>query len=445
MLLTILLAIVIVALMIGINALYVAGEFATVGARKSRLIQLSREGSRLAKMLLPVVEDTHRLDNYIAASQVGITLSSIVLGIYGQQQIAPLIQPLVERVPLVGEAAAAGASALIVLFFLTALQVVLGELVPKSIALQYPEETALATAIPMRWSADVILKPLIVLLNGSGALFLRLLGIEYTGEHKHVHSPEEILLLIGQSHEGGLLDAEERQLLDNALRVRELTVGEIAVPRVRMVAAEVNTPPAELLKLAVKTGVTRLPIYEETIDTIIGFVHLRDLFQLYYTKKEAPTRSIVRKIPFLPETMTVSEAWTALDRERSYLAIVLDEYGGTAGMITREDLMEEIFGELQDEFDAEKPSIAPVGDRQYLVQGDEAVEHLNHWLHLDLSTEEANTIGGLIVSALGRLPEVGDTVTFDGVEIRVQTVVRHAVGTALITLLPPADEEGEAE
>jgi putative hemolysin len=220
MLVTLLTIITMIALMVGLNALYVAGEFSTVSARKSRIIQMANEGNRLAKLMIPIMEDHHKLDNYIAASQVGITLSSIVLGIYGQRQIAPLIEPLLSSLPFVSEIAAAGVSATLVLIVLTTLQVVLGELVPKSLALQYPEKIALWTAIPMRWSADIILKPLIILLNGSGTLIMRLLGIHQSEGHKHVHSPEEIQFLLTQSHAGGLLAEQEHQLLEGAFRFR---------------------------------------------------------------------------------------------------------------------------------------------------------------------------------------------------------------------------------
>ena len=186
MIITILAMIVIVALMVFFNALYVAGEFAAVSARKTRVTQAAQEGNRLAKALLPVLEDAQRLDNYIAASQVGITLSSLVLGIYGQRQVAPLLEPLLQYVPFISEqAAAAGVAAILVLILFTTLQVVLGELVPKSLAIQYPERVAMATVYPMRWSAEWILRPLIVVLNGSGTLLLRLMGLGHGGGHHH--------------------------------------------------------------------------------------------------------------------------------------------------------------------------------------------------------------------------------------------------------------------
>ncbi len=443
---TILIAIVVIALMIGATALYVAGEFASVSARKPRLTQMAHEGNRLAKMIVPILEDPHRLDNYIAASQVGITLSSIVLGVYGQQQLAPLIQPLVERIPFLSSgAAAAGVSATLVLIFLTILQVVLGELVPKSIAIQYPEKVAMATAVPMLWSANIILRPLIILLNGSGTLILRLLGVRHEGGHRHIHSPEEIQLLIGQSTEGGLIDADNRNLLDNAFRMGELTAAEVAIPRTRMVAASIDTPVDQMLKLFAESDYTRIPVYETTIDHITGFVHLKDVFRLYHQQAQRDLGLILRKAPYVPETMHANDVWATMDEQQSYLAIVFDEYGGVVGMITREDLIEELFGEVQDEFDTEKPPIAPSGERAYLVRSDVLVSVVNEELGIDLSTEIANTIGGLVLHELGRIPAAGDHIRLDGVEIHVESSIGKALYELSLTLPPdraaPTEEE----
>ncbi len=437
----------VVALMIGINALYVAGEFAAVSARKGRIAQAANEGSRLAKMMLPILEDHHRLDNYIAASQVGITLSSIVLGIYGQQQIAPLISPLLEGLPFIGsEVAALGIASLLVLFFLTALQVVLGELVPKSLALQYPERVALATAVPMRWSADIILKPLIVLLNGSGTLILRLLGVKSDGGHQHIHSPEEIMLLIGESHAGGLIDADERELLDNAFRVGELTAGEIVVPRTRMMAVPKDKDAGEMLHVVAESGFTRVPVYENTIDQIIGFVHLKELFRLYHTDPHASIESILRKPSYVPETTSLNELWNILDRDQTYMAIVIDEYGGTLGMLTREDVIEEVFGEVQDEFDLEKPPVVALGQGQYLVRGDVLINHLNHQLDIDMPDDEANTIGGLLLYETGHIPTVGEEAIVGGVRLRVKAATDRTIEEVHLTLpddTPDTSAEGE--
>jgi CBS domain containing-hemolysin-like protein len=444
MLLTALTISAIVALMISINALYVAGEFASVSARKTRIVQLAEDGNRLAQTLLPVVQDRHKLDNYIAASQVGITLSSIVLGIYGEQQIAPRIAPWIAQLPLIGDpsgagpvvttAAAAGIATTVVLLFLTTLQVVLGELVPKSVALQYPERLALLTALPMKWSADYLLRPLIALLNGSGALLLRLLGSDPEEGHTHVHSPEEIVILVKESYRGGLIDADERQFLQNVFRSSQIHAGEIAIPRTRMVAASVDDPVEDVLKLAAESAFSRIPIYDQDIDQIVGFVHLRDLFALYRTNPSASLQRILRPVPFVPESLPVAAVWEQLNETQSYLAIVFDEYGGTSGLITREDLIEELFGELQDEFDQERDLIVPIGEGRIVVRGDVLVANLNDLLEIDLPHEATHTVAGLVMDSLGRLPKVGDVVKYGDIAFRVEAVSHRSVTSVCISL-----------
>ncbi len=445
MLLTFVSIIIMVTLMIGLNALYVAGEFATVSARKSRVSQMANSGNRLAKIVLPVLEDHHKLDNYIAASQVGITLSSIVLGIYAQREIAPLLEPLLASLPFVSELAAAGVAYIVVLVVLTVLQVVLGELVPKTIAIQYPEKTALWTAIPMRWSADIILRPLIVVLNGSGTLLMRLLGIHQAEGHKHVHSPEEIQFLLTQSHAGGLLAEQEHQLLESAFRFGKLQVGEVVVPRPRIIAADVSSPLAEILRLAAQSDYTRIPVYRGDIDHIVGFVHLKDLFRLSYEGKTTDVSSIVRETAYVHESSFLDDVWTVLNKERSYMAIVFDEHGGTVGMITREDILEQIFGEVQDEFDeAERPPIRKLDEHSYCVRGDISVNYLNDRLHLSLVSDDAYTIGGYILNELGQLPEVGDEIRSGSITLTVNSVEDRAIAEVLLTIhQPTADEKGE--
>jgi putative hemolysin len=455
MILTILIIIVIVSVMISVNGLYVAGEFSSVSARKTRIIQMAEDGNRLARTLLPVLQDPHKLDNYIAASQVGITLSSIVLGIYGEQQIAPLIAPLIAMLPIGADpatgshVAAAGIASTLVLVLLTTLQVVMGELVPKSIAIRFPERMALITTLPMKWSADYVLKPLIVLLNGSGTLILKLLGTSHGGGHTHVHSPEEILILVKESHRGGLIAADERQFLQNVFRRSQLRAEEIAVPRPRMVAAAVDKPVSEVLKLAADSAYTRIPIYEGDIDHIVGFVHLRDLFALYRTDAGADIRSIVRPVPFVPETLTSAEVWERLDEAQSYLAIVFDEYGGTSGLITREDLVEELFGEVQDEFDQEQALITPMGAGRISVRGDMLISNLNDRLEINLPHEGSHTVGGLVMDRLGRIPQVGDVIEIAArstsgdsepmvIHLRVEAVDHHSATEVCVTL--PSEE-----
>lgn len=430
--LPVLAVILVVAILIGINALYVAGEFATVSARRPRLTQLSEDGSRVAKMLLGVIKNPRRLDNYIAASQVGITISSIVLGIYGQQAIAPRIEPWLAS--MIGEAAA-GSSAVIVLIVFTVLQVIFGELLPKSIAIQYPERTALLTALPMRWSAEILLRPLIVLLNGSGRLLLKLLRVPPGGEHTHIHSPEEILLLVQESHKSGLLDADERRMLDSVFRVSETPAAEIIVPRPRIVGAEVNQPLKAILETSAHSAYSRLPVFEKDLDHILGYVHLQDVFRLYRRNPKANVRSVLREAPFVPETVPVTHVWNEMNRADSYLAIVFDEFGGTTGLISREDVIEELFGELQDEFDQEAALVRHVSEGRIVVRGDMSISTLSELLETDLPHDNVFTVAGLIENKLGRIPVVGDQVKIEDIQFEVEAATGNTV-TAICIVLP---------
>lgn len=446
MFITILVAIVLVALMVGFNALYVAGEFSAVKARKPRIAQAAKEGNRFAALLLPILEDGHKLDNYIAASQVGITLSSIVLGIYGQQQVAPLLEPLLLYFPFLDEqAAATSVAAILILIFFTGLQFLFGELIPKSLAIRYPERVARATVVPMRWSADWILRPLIIILNGSGALLLRLLGVEPGPGHGHVHSPEEIQLLIQQSYKGGLLDQRGQQLLLNAFRISDLTVGEIAVPRTQMAAISVDTPVGEALRFAVNSRYTRIPVYRDNLDQILGFVHIKDLFRLNNsTAGRGSLEKVIRKLSFIPETAPLKEVWETLDREENYLAIAVDEFGGTMGMVTQEDLLEELFGEMQDEFDeGEEPLISPAGENEYLIRGHTPLNYLNARFKLSLPAGNVHTAAGLIFKQLNRIPVVGDTVEVGEARLEVAEIEKKTIKLIRLHVLArTAREEG---
>ncbi|MBN1218641.1 MAG: HlyC/CorC family transporter [Anaerolineae bacterium] len=431
---TLIFVVITIALMVFANALYVAAEFATVSSRETRLSQMASEGNRLAQILLPVVEDRKSLDTYIAACQVGITLSSLVLGAYGQNTVATLLAPLLAKLGNLAETAAYSISATVVLIFLTFVQVVLGELFPKSIAIQYPEKMALLVALPMTWSL-VIFRPFIWFLNGSGNLILRLLKINYDEGHSHIHSPQEIELLVDESHQGGLLDDEEQQMLRNVFRLRGLTARQVMIPRTRLVVAPIESTVDEIIGRACRAGFSRIPVYEFSIDNVIGFVHIKDLFRLRLQAQQDP-REVVRKILYVPESLPIAEVWTTLNSKRQYVAIVLDEYGGTAGLISFEDLIEEVFGELQDEFDDELPLISSDKEGRIHLRGDLLVTDVNEYLNLTLPDTEADTLGGLVFSELGRLPVAGDRVTVGvpGVTIRVEAVEGRSVSE--VSLLP---------
>lgn len=432
---TLLIITAVTVLMIGLTALYVAAEFATVSARRTRVSQIAADGDRLARMLLPIMENPQQLDTYIAACQLGITASSLVLGFYGQSVIAGALTPLLSGLGGLQTLAAESVAATVVLIVLTVLSMVFGELLPKSLALRYPERTALFTVVPMRWSM-LLFRPLIALFNGAGNLILRLLGIPPASHTAHVHSPEEIELLVGESAKGGLLDADERQLLRNAFRVGDLTAAQVMIPRTRLVVAPFATPLADLIHLATTSEYSRIPVYGDTIDDIKGIVHIKDLYRLHVEGRD-DVPSVLRTVPFVPTSKAAVDVWNQLRTDRSYVAIVFDEFGGTAGMITTEDLIEEIFGELQDESDAEASLITTDPDGHVRLHGEVLVVDVNAQFGLALPTAQSNTVGGLVMELLGRLAQPGDQVEMGGALLRVEGVSGRTVREVVLTL-PPA-------
>lgn len=437
-------AFVTISLMIFLTALYVAAEFATVSARRTKISQLASQNDSLARMLLPFLEDARKLDRYVAACQVGITISSLVLGAYAQSAIATrLIDPLTglldsRMTPLAAERLAGTLAVIGVLLFITALQVVLGELFPKSLAIQYPEGIARAVVWPMRVSLVLFALP-IWIFNGSANLLLRLLGRGGRDSTGRARSPEEIELLVTESHEGGLLDDNERRLLRNALRMRDLTARQVMVHRTRVAAVPDDTSPLDILQMAIEAGYSRIPIYRDSIDEIIGFVHVKDVFRIY-NEGQSDIHSIIRDVVYVPETLGINEVWGQLAIQNRYLAIVFDEFGGTAGLLTLEDLIEEVFGELQDEFDDEAAVIARDKEGRIYLRGDLLISDVNEYLELELPEETADTLSGLVFSLMGRPPVEGDEVSYGDISIRVETMEDLGVGE-LSLLMPPSDTE----
>jgi CBS domain containing-hemolysin-like protein len=433
----------VVAFLIAVNGLYVAAEFSAVSTRRPRLAQLADAGDSNARAILDTISDPHKLDVYIAACQVGITVSSLALGFYAQSQIVGWAAPLFDQVPAAVRTVVQPAASVAILLGLTVLQVILGELIPKNIGIQFPERLVLWTAAPMRWSL-ALFRPLIWLLNGSGRLLLRLLGLRAVAEHAHVHSPDEIVLLVEESSAGGVLDREERRLLVNTLQLRKQTVRKIMVPRSQMLAADVDLPVEEIFRLLAGSAYSRLPLYEGSVDKIVGLVHLKDLLQLRYWQRHPAAagdrpqtvRQVMHPVLFVPDSIPIEEVIAQMQAMRQNIAIVVDEYGGTAGLVTFEDLMEEIIGDFQDEFDPENPALRMVGRNQLLARGDVQLEDLSQLLGIHFTSPEVDTIGGLVTLALGKIPTVGERAECNGVRIRVEKMDGHRVAEVLIQLTP---------
>ena len=405
-------------------AFYVAAEFAVVSVRASRIRQRAEEGSKLASRLLPILEDSHRLDNYIAASQIGITICSLVAGAYAQSGLTPVLLPLFSGLGGMQESAAMSASALTILVALTVVQMVIGELVPKSLALQYPARVALWTVVPMIWSGR-IMSWFIALLNGSGGLVLRLLRVPPAG-HGHVHSPEEIEYLIAESGKGGVFKPSEQLRLRHALQLGQRAARDLMVPRTSIVAVDLEAPIADVMRLAIESPYTRLPVYRESVDDIVGIVHVRDL------AAARAVRDVMRPPLVLPETIKADRLLVKFKEERRTIAVLVDEFGGTAGLITVDDVLDELIGDIADEFRPPEPVPERLPDGRVRMPASLPVSQAPEWTRVRWTTTHA-TVGGLVASLLPGQARAGDRVTIEGVTVEVEAVEGRRILHVLVT------------
>lgn len=432
----VLIVIAVVVVLITLNGIFVAAEIGTIGARRARISQAASDGDRMAQMLLPVLEDPHLLDNYIAACQLGITLSSLILGFYGQAAITPLVEPWLGSLGFLSQAAAISISATGVLVTLTVVQVALSELAPKSVGIQYPEQTALFMILPVRW-AMAVMRPLIWFFNGSGRLFLRLLGMPAVSEGVHVHAPEEILMLVQESSRGGLLEVSEKRLLENTLQLRQRPVRRVMVPRTQLLAAPVDATCNELFSILADSTYSRMPLYKGSIDNIVGIVHLKDLLCLrIHGHGGKDVKKVMRVPPYVPDSVPVEDVFGLLQKGHFHMAVVIDEYGGTAGVVAFEDLIEEIFGEIQDEFDREDNEVRIAADERIFLDGDTFLDRLEQFLGREFPSDDVDTIGGMIVAELGAIPTPGDEVELSGITFRVEDVNGYAVSQVSLRVSP---------
>jgi len=432
---------VVIALLLALNGFYVAAEFAAVSVRRSRVRRMAEEGNRMARRLLPTLGEARHLDRYIAACQVGITISSLVLGAYGQATLGESLTPLFESWGDMQVVAAQSTSAAVVLVGLTTLQMVLGELVPKSLALQYPTRLALLTVLPMRWS-EKLLSWFIAILNGSGWLILRMMGIEPEG-HRHLHSPEEIRFLVAQSHEGGQLGEREQHRLNHALGLTKRTARELMVPRTRVVAVDEAAGLEAALETAATVPYTRLPVYRESIDNIVGMVHTKDLTTAALAGEVGGPKGLgehTRSILAIHESVSADRVLSLMRKERSIMAVVVGDFGGTSGIITTEDILSEMLGEVADEFKHAAGPPKELPDGRVRLPGDMLMNDAHRWVGVRW-TGASDTVGGLVMERLGRIPNAGDTVDIDGARVEVESVEHHTARTLLVQPAPAEETE----
>jgi CBS domain containing-hemolysin-like protein len=413
-------AILVIAALLLVNALYVAAEFAAVSVRRSRLHQLKEDGNAFAAWLLPIVESPAALDRYIAACQIGITISSLVLGAYAQATIAVWLAPYFAALGGLQEVVAQSTSTIVVLLTLTVAQVVFAELVPKSLALQYPTQTSLYTLLPML-ASQWVYRPFIKWLNGTGLLILRLLGAPHQA-HRHIHSPDEIELLIAESRDGGLLEPDEHRRLQRALRLNLRQARQLMVPRKRISALSIDTSLNEVVSIVAQSPYSRLPIYRGTIDNIVGILRTKDLVRWFVEGRPGATLAeLMRPIPTVHESVTADRVLKDLRERRAHQALVVDEFGGTAGLLTLADVLTELFGHVGDEFRSGQLATETLPDGRIRLAGEMGVDDAAMLLETSWETD-ASTVGGLVTEALGHIPSEHETVVVRNYEFEVERV-----------------------
>lgn len=438
----VLLAAVLIVALIAVNALYVAAEFAAVSVRQSRIHALADEGSALARRLLKRIGEPSGQDRYVACCQVGITLSSLLLGAVGQATLTLPLSSALREWTAIQPGAALSTSAVAVLLFLTASQMVLGELVPKSLALQYPTQVALATVMPMTWSLKLF-NPFIVVLNGSGSLLLRIFGVRGEG-HRHIHSPDEIELLIVDSRDGGLLEPEEQRRLHQALRLSRRPVHQLMVPRPKMVTIDATTPPDATLRRVAESPFSRLPVVRGAKDDVVGVLYTKDVIARYIEHgRLPPIPQLMRPLLTVPRNVTADRLLTLFREHRCQQAALIDEYGGVEGLVTLEDILAEVFGDFGDEFKQPDPEPTVLDDGRIRATGLTRLDELGPLLGKRLEGGDAATVGGLALYSAGRLPRPGEKIVVDGVEIEIESLSDRSVASVLLRKLPPAEIETE--
>ncbi len=439
----------IVAALVLANAFFVAAEFALVSVRKTRIDQLATEGNASAALVQRALRE---MDRHIAAAQVGITVVSLLLGAIGERTFHHLFTPLLVMagLPEKGQALAAGVVALWLAYLvMTALHVILGEQLPKTIAIQKADVSAMLIVRPMT-AITWLCSPLVWVLNLSVNFLLKLLGMHGAAGHAQVHSPEELDLLFGQSHDAGELTKTEFEILHRVVRFSDLAAREVMVPRVEMSALPVSMTRAQLQAYLQQQPHTRVPVYRDKLDDILGIAHIKDLVRLAAAlpaeesgNQTLNLMTIVREAVRIPETVTIDRVLVEFKRRRQQMAVVIDEYGGTSGIITMGDLLEQAFGDVHDEFDRPEPEILPQTDGTIRLNGRVRIEEVNERFSTGFPTEEADTIAGLMMDVLGRVAVPGDEIEVGSARLRVETVDRQRILSLI--LWPPQNSSSKLD
>lgn len=403
------------------NGFFVAAEYSLVSVRRTRIDELASSGNRMARLAQRAKADPNR---FISATQLGVTMTSLALGWVAEPTLAPLIRPIFNFLPHDGAVITSHLVAGVVAYFIiTLLHIVVGEQVPKMLALQRSEATIMTSVGPVSW-LSVLFRPMIALLYWLTALVLRALHLKWEGEHSLVYTENELKMLVAASQEKGVIEESEEEMIVRVFGFADVKADEVMVPRTEMVAVPATAPLSEITELVAAHGHSRYPVYNADLDDIIGVFHVKDLYRFQIRGRQGPfnLRRMVRAPIIVPVGMQLDELLAMMKRQRTHVAIVLDEYGGTAGMVTLEDILERIVGDVRDEFEvgADEIEIGENGDTR--LSGLLSIDDVNARFDLEIEDPFYNTIGGYVFGQLGRRPEVGDEVRADGHIFRIESM-----------------------
>jgi CBS domain containing-hemolysin-like protein len=418
---TLFLELVAVGVLILLNAFFVAAEYGLVTARRTRIVELHHQGNKRARDVLRITSDPPR---FIAAMQLGVTLTSLGIGALGEQALAKTF----------GDVMATVLAVLLAYLILTFLHVVIGELVPKGIALSHSEGTALIVSAPVR-GFFILMRPLIWFLQRSTEFVLRLLGQQPPGGEDDVHSEAELRMLVSQSTRHGEIEEQEQEMLYKVFDFADKEASDVMVPRPEVVALSIDLPPEQALEAVMDSPYTRYPVYRETLDNVVGILHVRDLFSALreHGMHEVKIEDIIRPAHIVPETKDLAALLAEFRRTNQHMAIVVDEYGEMEGIVTLEDLLEEIVGDIEDEFDLPDESVEQVDDDTIRIDGTFPIDDFNERFHTELPVEDYHTMAGFVFGLLGRAPEVGDDISHDGMRFDVLEVEGSRINKIAVT------------
>ena len=422
----------IIAALILLNGVFVAAEFAIVGAPRAAIERSAADGNKLAQAVQAVLEDPRQQDRYIATAQLGITVASLGLGMYGEHVLADGIFSLIGGSGLPQWLVSHGVASVVAVAILTYFHIVIGEMVPKSVALQYAERMAMWITPPMLWIKNALF-PFVVGLNAIGNLVLKAFGVNRQVQNAdQYYTPEELQMIVQESEDLGALRVESGQMLQELFEFGGLTAGEVMVPRVRVTGIPVATTPDQVRELLGRSPHTRYPVYHRDLDHILGMIHIKDLLRVLLNG-EAIGAAHARPVPLVPETAELDSVLATMRRERTQMVIVIDEHGGTAGIVTLQDLFEEVVGEIE-----EGPAGAPQTYRDALgrlrVKGTMRIDELGQEFDLELEHEDVDSVSGLILTLLGRPPRVGDAARYERLQFEVTAVKGHGVEECAVWL-----------